>query len=89
LGAGDQTFFAVWKANTYQVKFLSTSKDSLPNGEFQTGGSITSAPTPAARKGYIFKGWSAKPSRTEIISFPYSPGVMRNISLYAVWAKNK
>lgn len=89
LGAGDEILYAMWSPNTYQIKFLNNSKNPLPSGEFQAGGTIHSAPIPAAREGYTFKGWSAKPSRIEVIAFPYTPGVTRAISLYAVWVKNK
>lgn len=87
--ATDLTLYANWLANTYQVRFLSSSKEAIPNGQFTTGGRILSAPTPAARAGYTFKGWSNTPARTQILSFPYTPIANRNISLYAVWEKKK
>ena len=87
--SNDLTLYANWLANTYQVRFFSSTKESIPNGKFATGGRILSAPTPAARAGYIFKGWSITPARTQIITFPYAPTATRNISLYAVWEKKK
>ena len=89
MGASDLILYAYWKPNTYQVKFLSTSDNPIPNSEFVAGGKLTSAPSPVERTGYTFKGWSSTPARKEVISFPYSPGVTRNISLYAVWVKNQ
>lgn len=87
--ANDLTLYANWLSNTYQVRFFSSTKESIPNGKFATGGRILSAPTPTARAGYIFKGWSITPARTQIITFPYAPTATRNISLYAVWEKKK
>jgi uncharacterized repeat protein (TIGR02543 family) len=89
MGTYDVILYAIWKPNTYQVKFLNTSSNPIPNSEFLTGGQLKSAPTPSARPGYTFKGWSSTPDRKGVITFPYSPGVTRNISLYAVWVKNK
>ena len=86
--ANDLFLYANWLPKTYQVKFLFASKSSIPNSEFIADGAIKVAPAPT-RAGYIFKGWSNSPARTKIVTFPYSPGVMRNISLYAVWEKRK
>jgi uncharacterized repeat protein (TIGR02543 family) len=87
-GAKDLSLYAVWKPVQYQVRFLSSKENILPNGSFLTGGSIDSAPTPKPRKGYTFKGWSNKPSKNQLVTFPYSPGVTRNVTLYPVWVKN-
>lgn len=89
LGAGNELFYAAWKPNTYKVTFLNTTKDVLPTATFQTSGLITSAPTPPARPGYSFMGWSSRASKTDIITLPYSPGVLKNITLYAVWVRTK
>lgn len=89
LGASNQTLYAIWTPETYLVTFLNTSKDPLPKGQFLTGGVITSAPTPPSRKGFLFKGWSSKADKSNIVAFPYAPGVIRNVTLYAVWAKSK
>ena len=89
LGASNEILYAAWKPNTYKVTFSNTTKDVLPTGIFQTGGLIASAPTPPARPRYIFMGWSSRASKTDIITFPYSPGVLKNITLYAVWVRTK
>ena len=89
LGASNEILYAAWKPNTYKVTFSNTTKDVLPTGIFQTGGLIASAPTPPARPRYIFMGWSSRASKTDIITFPYSPGVLKNLTLYAVWVRTK
>ena len=88
LGASNQTLYAIWAPNTYLVTFLNTSKDPLPKGQFVSGGVIASAPTPPSRKGFLFMGWSSKADKSNIVAFPYAPGVIRNVTLYAVWAKS-
>lgn len=87
--ARDMELYAIWKPNTYQVRFLNTSIGLIPNSQFITGGQILSAPIPSLRQGFVFKGWSSSPSKTTVVAFPYTPNVTRNISLYAVWVKKK
>lgn len=87
VGATNQSLYANWIPNTYRVKFLNTYRDQLADSQFVTGGVIANAPVPPARTGYTLKGWSNNPSKTSMVSFPYTPGVARNVTLYAVWVK--
>ena len=89
IGASNQTLYAKWTPNSYRVTYLSAFQESSIIDQFLTDGSILSAPTPKNRQGYVFKGWSNSPYKTNIVSFPYTPGVTRNISLYAVWERTK
>ena len=89
LGASNQTLYALWTPKEYQVTFLNSLKNPLPKGQFVSGGVIASAPTPSSRMGFLFKGWSSKADKSKIITFPYEPGVYRNVTLYAVWVKTK
>jgi uncharacterized repeat protein (TIGR02543 family) len=89
VGSANQTLYAYWVPNAYKVTYISTANVYLDSGSFVTGGSILKPPSPPARDGYKFQGWSNSPSRNKLLSFPYSPGVTRNISLYAVWTKTK
>ena len=88
IGAADQILYAHWFPNTYEIRFINTSKSTLANGNFTTGSLIELPEAPPVREGFKFKGWSSSPSKKQIISFPYDPGVYRNITLYAVWVKN-
>jgi uncharacterized repeat protein (TIGR02543 family) len=89
IGAKNQTLFAKWIPITYRVNYRSAYQDSPMFDQFVTGGMISSSPIPKNRPGYIFKGWSISPLKKNVLSFPYAPGVTRNLSLYAVWEKQK
>lgn len=80
------TFGAKWNANTYTVNVNSKGGTEVPSVSFRTGGQIATAPDAPTRAGYTFKGWSATENGT-VLTFPYSPGVMQDITLYAQWEK--
>jgi len=72
-------------AATYTVTFDANGGRSVTAGSFISGGSV-SAPTSPARAGYTFNGWSTTLDRVGTkVTFPYSPGVSTNITLYALW----
>jgi uncharacterized repeat protein (TIGR02543 family) len=56
----------------------------VTDGSFNLGGSVT-APAAPTRSGYTFVGWSAS-NGGSAVSFPYSPGVTSDVTLYAKWA---
>ena len=80
------TFGAKWNANTYTVNVNSKGGTEVPSVSFRTGGQIATAPDAPTRAGYTFKGWSATENGT-VLTFPYSPAVMQDITLYAQWEK--
>jgi uncharacterized repeat protein (TIGR02543 family) len=69
---------------TYTVTYSSNGGSAVTAGSFTSGGSIATAPAEPTRSGYTFAGWSATDGGSAI-TFPYSPGVTTNISLYAKW----
>lgn len=73
---------------SYVVTFNSNGGSSVTAGSFFSGGSVT-APTNPTHSGYTFAGWSTTldDDATEV-SFPYSPGVLTAITLYALWTEN-
>ena len=79
----DITLYAKWTANTYAVTFNSKGGSSVSDGAFFTGGSIAEPITPT-RDGFIFDGWSNVDGGS-VVTFPYSPGVTTDITLYAKW----
>ncbi len=89
VGASNQTLYALWTPKEYQMTFVNSLKNPLPKFQFVSGGLVTSSPTPSSRTGFLFKGWSSKADKSNIVTFPYAPGVFRNVSLYAVWVKIK
>jgi uncharacterized repeat protein (TIGR02543 family) len=78
------TLFARWDALNNQVTFDSKSGSAVANGVFASGGTV-SAPTAPTRSGYTFAGWSATDGGSAV-TFPYAPGVVTDITLYAKWA---
>jgi uncharacterized repeat protein (TIGR02543 family) len=77
------TLFARWDALNNQVTFDSKSGSAVANGVFASGGTV-SAPTPPTRSGFTFAGWSATDGGTAV-TFPYTPNVVTDITLYAKW----
>ena len=82
----DSTLYAKWNPNTYSVNLNTKGGSAVSAISFVTDGAISTAPASPSRDGYRFKGWAATETGTAM-SFPYSPGVMENITLYAQWEK--
>jgi len=82
----DVTLEANWLANTYKVTFNSKGGSAVSASSFTTGGSIDSPSVPT-RAGYTFTGWSTSDGGSAV-SFPYSPGTIQDVRLYANWTVN-
>jgi uncharacterized repeat protein (TIGR02543 family) len=65
------------------VTFDSKGGSSVTNTVFASGGTLAAPVTPT-RSGFTFAGWSATDGGSAI-SFPYAPGVVTPITLYAKW----
>jgi uncharacterized repeat protein (TIGR02543 family) len=83
----DIILFAKWSVNSYVVDYDSNGGSSLAQGSFVTGGVIGSAPVSPTRSGFTFVGWSATDGG-DVVTFPYSPGVTRDITLFAKWSQD-
>jgi uncharacterized repeat protein (TIGR02543 family) len=59
----------------------------VSTSNFIRSGSIASAPTAPTRSGHTFAGWSATDGGSAV-TFPYSPGVNTDITLFAKWTLN-
>jgi uncharacterized repeat protein (TIGR02543 family) len=81
----DITLYALWSINTYAVTYNSKGGTSVTNGSFVYEGLVANAPRNPYRSGAVFMGWSATDGGGAI-SFPYTPGVASNVTLYAKWA---
>jgi len=81
------TLFAIWDANTHLVNLNTKGGLALPAASFRTDGEISQSPTTPVRAGYTFNGWSATDGGS-LLSFPYSPGVIENITLFAKWTRD-
>jgi uncharacterized repeat protein (TIGR02543 family) len=81
----DITLYALWSGASNRVTFDSKGGSAVSEGSFVTEGSLES-PVDPTRVGYNFLGWSATDGG-DTLAFPYTPGVIEDITLYAVWAK--
>jgi uncharacterized repeat protein (TIGR02543 family) len=70
-------------AAIYSVIFDSRGGTSVSNGSFLAASTVDE-PTAPTRSGYIFAGWSVTDGGS-VISFPYAPGVLSAVTLYARW----
>ena len=85
--SGSATTTWTSNCNICSVTFASNGGSSVTDGTFMSGGAIESTPTDPTKAGYTFDGWAAT-NGGDAVSFSYSPGVARNITLYARWSAN-
>ena len=81
------TLYAVWKANTYTVKYNANGGTGAPSAQTKTYGvTLTLSSVKPTRTNYTFKGWATSASAT---TPAYSSGGSYTsnaaITLYAVW----
>ena len=81
------TLYAVWKANTYTVKYDANGGSGAPGNQTKTyGKTLTLSSTKPTRTNYNFLGWATSASATTVA---YKPGgsytTNAGITLYAVW----
>ena len=79
------TLFARWDALDNAVTFNSKGGSTVSSSVFSSGGTVTE-PTAPTRSGFTFAGWSATDTGTAV-TFPYAPGVVTDITLYAKWTE--
>ncbi|MCL2654547.1 MAG: InlB B-repeat-containing protein [Coriobacteriia bacterium] len=83
------TLYAVWKINTYTIKYNANGGSKAPAAQTKTyGKTLTLRKTIPTRKGYKFLGWSTRKAAT---SPTYKAGGKYTANcaatLYAVWKK--
>ncbi len=81
------TLYAVWKANTYTVKFDANGGTGAPANQTKTyGATLTLSSTKPTRTNYNFLGWGTSASATTV-SYAAGASYTANagITLYAVW----
>lgn len=81
------TLYAVWKANTYPVRFNANGGSGAPGSQTKTyGKTLTLSNTKPTRTNYNFKGWGTSASATTVA---YAAGANYTanaaITLYAIW----
>lgn len=81
------TLYAVWKANTYTVKYNANGGTGAPANQTKTyGKTLTLSTVKPTRTNYNFKGWGTSASTTTV-SYASGANYTANaaITLYAVW----
>lgn len=81
------TLYAVWKANTYSVKYNANGGDGAPSAQTKTYGvTLKLSSTIPTRKNYIFLGWDTSPSANDV-KYEAGANYTNNsaVTLYAVW----
>lgn len=81
------TLYAVWKANTYTVKYNANGGSGAPGNQTKTyGKTLTLSSVKPTRTNYNFKGWGTSASSTTV---SYAPGASytknASVTLYAIW----
>ena len=84
-GSGSFTLHAQWTLASYTVSFNTDGGSSVNSKSFNAFGSIDGTDTTSTKAGYNFLGWFSSPTSTTAITFPYSPGVNTNVTLFAKW----
>lgn len=81
------TLYAVWKANTYTVKYDANGGSGAPGNQTKTyGKALTLSSTIPTRTNYNFKGWGTSASATTV-AYAAGAGYTANaaVTLYAIW----
>lgn len=81
------TLYAIWKANTYTVKYNANGGSGAPANQTKTyGTTLKLSSTKPTRTNYTFKGWGTSASATTV-SYAAGANYTNNsaITLYAVW----
>lgn len=81
------TLYAVWKANTFTVKYDANGGTGAPGNQTKTyGTALTLSSTKPTRKDFTFKGWGTSRSATTVA---YAAGASytanATVTLYAIW----
>jgi uncharacterized repeat protein (TIGR02543 family) len=81
------TLYAIWKANTYTIKYDANGGSGAPANQTKTHGqTLTLSGTKPARTNYNFLGWStSKTATTATYSAGGSFATNAATTLYAVW----
>jgi uncharacterized repeat protein (TIGR02543 family) len=73
---------------TFNAVFDSKGGSSVSDTLFTQPGTIA-APSAPTKSGYTFDGWlSTDGDPTSLVTFPYSPGVNSDVTLYTYWTSN-
>ena len=86
-GSCKKILYAIWKPNTYAVKYNANGGTGAPSAQTKTyGTTLTLSSVVPTKNSYIFKGWATSSTAT---AATYQPGASytsnKAVTLYAVW----
>lgn len=89
-GNCSKTLYAIWKPNTYAVKYNANGGTGAPSAQTKTYGvALALSSVVPTRNGYTFAGWGTTSNAT---TANYQPGgnytSNKAITLYAIWEKD-
>lgn len=80
------TLYAVWKANTYSVKYDANGGTGAPSSQTKTyGKALTLSTVKPTRENYNFLGWATSASGSVAYAAGASYTANAAVTLYAVW----
>ena len=83
------TLYAIWKANTYTVKYDANGGSGAPSSQTKTyGTALKLSSTKPTRTGYSFQGWATSASGSVAYAAGASYTSNSAVTLYAVWKIN-
>jgi uncharacterized repeat protein (TIGR02543 family) len=70
---------------TYTVQFDANGGSTISGATFPQAGTIAQ-PSAPIRQGFTLQGWTTiQDDASTLVSFPYTPAVYQNLTLYALW----
>jgi len=78
------TLYAQWTANTNNVTFNSKGGTAVAGTTYVSGTALPAAPIAPTKPNVTFLGWAATDGGP-VITWPYTPAVSGDITLYARW----
>lgn len=83
------TLYAVWKANTYTIKFDANGGTGAPGDQTKTYGvTLALSGVKPTRTGYTFKGWATSKSGSVAYASGADYKANAGVTLYAVWGRS-
>lgn len=83
------TLYAIWKPDTYTVRYNANGGTGAPGNQTKTYGQVlTLSSTKPTRTGYTFKGWATSSGGSVAYTSGASYTENKEITLYAVWEIN-
>lgn len=86
-GSCSKTLYAIWKPNTYAIKYNANGGIGAPSAQTKTyGTALTLSSVVPTKSNYVFKGWATS-SGSNTVTYQPNASYTSNkaVTLYAVW----